>query len=40
MGGGDGLFIPFVREILHFVWKMSWKCPGISETSGYDNHEI
>ena len=40
MGGGDGLFILFVREILHFVWKMSWKCPGISETSGYGNHEI
>ena len=40
MGGGDGLFIPFVREILHFVRKMSWKCPGISETSSYGNHEI
>ena len=40
MGGGDGLFIPLVREILHFVRKMSWKSQGISETSGCGNHEI
>ena len=39
-GGWDGLFVPLVREILHFVRKMLWNSQDISETSGRGNHEM